>query len=106
MKRTLTLLCTALLGAGLLTCLPTGCDNGNKKPPVVTLAEFNEINYGMTGDQVVAIAGSGPTDSRAVTAGQYANTGTQDDWTNPDGSQMTIIFVNNVVVLKGETNLQ
>ena len=52
----------------------------------------------MTYDQVVAIVGSSPSQTRSVTTGQYANTGTEYEWDNADGSKMTVIFVNGTVV--------
>jgi hypothetical protein len=91
---------------GVLFCWTTGCDSGDSDGSVeVTLSEYNEIQVGMSLDQVEAIIGGGPTRSASAT-GPYANTGTAYQWVNLDGSAALITFEDDRVVLKSQVNLK
>jgi len=85
----------------------SSCENGSSGP-IVTLSEYDEIQYGMSYDQVVAIVGDHETSSAQATGGPYGATAYAYVWENKDGSRMVVTFANtNVsVVAKAEQGLQ
>lgn len=97
-------LCTVIC-AGLMLFTLCGCDDGSSWK-TVTLAEYNQVQYGMTHDEVVAIFGEDPNSTESVTTGQYAYTGTVERWINDDGSYASCTFSNGKLVLKYEQNLK
>jgi hypothetical protein len=70
--------------------ISAGCggsgDGGGDDDAIVTKAEYDQIQIGMTYDQVVAIIGSPATKVESDTKGN-----TQYDWTNPDGTWVWVI---------------
>ncbi len=104
MKFLVQVFCGFLLGVAVLF---SGCENnGNKYSPTVTLAEYNQLAYGMNYDQVVGILGRHENKVTSATGGPYAQTGTVYTWFNRDNSELLCTFVSTTLVLKAETNLQ
>jgi|GEM_PF-5204107 len=69
-----------------------------------TLAEFEQVETGMTLEQVEGVLGEGEEVSRIAVAGApetviYA-------WKNPTGSNATISIQNGVVITKAQTGLK
>lgn len=91
----------------LALMLLTACENDDDRT-LVTLSEYNEIQYGMSYDQVVAIVGDNETSSARATGGPYGATAYAYVWENRDGSRMVVTFAttNVTVVAKGEQGLQ
>ena len=104
MKKLMRILFGILLGVAIQ--LSVGCDNSSNPKVTVTLAEYNELTYGMSYDMVVAIVGRHEDRTTSVTAGPYADSGTVYRWDNRDGSVMLLTFVSTTLVAKAETNLQ
>jgi hypothetical protein len=76
-------LAAVIISAG---CGGSGDDGGGDDDAIVTKAEYDQIQIGMTYDDVVAIIGSPATMVRSDTKGN-----TQYDWTNPDGTWVYVI---------------
>jgi hypothetical protein len=71
---------------------------------LVTMAEFNEIETGMTWEEVVAIAGQ-PTEE--LSRNKIADIETvMYQWTNPFGPNMNVMFQNGKVVQKAQFGLK
>ncbi|MEI6808770.1 MAG: hypothetical protein WCN95_08605 [bacterium] len=66
--------------------------SGNAGHPIVTRAEYDQIQNGMTYDQVVAIVGSAGSETLNAGGGTFAYT-----WLNPDTSGAEVIFMNGAV---------
>lgn len=92
-----------LLLLGAVLSFTQGCENDDDT--IITLSEYNEIEIGMSYDEVVAIVGDGPTRTASAT-GPYENTGTAYQWINDDGSSAVITFENDKVVLKAQVDLK
>src|SRR5688572_32891886 len=101
MPSTMRLLLVALVSVGAVVL--SGCSKPpppSLPPPVVTLSEFNKVTPGMTYQQVVD----------AVGAKEGAKGDLTDkviyDWTNPDGSRMTVTIQGDRVVSKTQVDLK
>jgi len=96
------------IAAILIATLLTGCASGND---IVTLSEYNQISYGMSYSQVASIIGyegiqtSGgtmdgiPGVMPSVTTEMYM-------WRNSDGSNLIVMFQNDALVNKTQTELE
>ncbi len=74
------------------------------EPPVVTLAEYEQIREGMTYEQVRGIIGApGQELSRSDLAGY---TTVMYSWSNPNGSNMNAMFQNGGLVNKAQFGLR
>jgi hypothetical protein len=102
MKQIAAVVLGVLLGIFVFTSV--GCEKHHD--PIVTLAEYNELTYGMTYDQVVAIVGSEPTNQGSVTAGTNAASVVVYEWVNHDDSKMVCTFENLILILKAQVNLK
>ncbi|MDT8321559.1 MAG: hypothetical protein RQ826_13620 [Xanthomonadales bacterium] len=73
-------------------------------PPVVTLAEYKQIQEGMTYERVQAIVGvAGEELSRSDVA---SYTTVMYSWSNPNGSNMNAMFQNGTLVNKAQFGLR
>ncbi len=77
---------------------------GRSEPPVVTLAEYEQIREEMTYEQVRSIIGDpGEELSRSDIAGY---TTVMFSWSNPNGSNMNAMFQNGSLVNKAQFGLR
>jgi Domain of Unknown Function with PDB structure (DUF3862) len=93
-----------LLSCSLLSV--SGCN----RSPVVTKAEFDQLETGQTYDQVKGIIGDpGKETMHDVAAGIMTGTHqtlTAYTWTNPDGSMASAEFENDKLTSKMQTGLK
>lgn len=101
------LLAGAGFAAAFFLMVSTGCEH-NDDETVVTLAEYNEIQYGMSYDQVVAIVGDDPTSGASASGGPYGASAWAYVWENDDDSRMVVTFAttNGSVVAKAQQDLE
>jgi predicted RNA-binding Zn-ribbon protein involved in translation (DUF1610 family) len=97
------LLCALMADRSLLKVAPGGWASLFGSPPVVTIAEYERIQEGMTYDQVSAIIGeAGEEISRSDIAGyrtvMYA-------WKNSNGSNMNAMLQNGRLITKAQFGL-
>ena len=99
---------TSLLVVALFAVLGCGGSGSTNK---YTLDKFNQVQTGMTYDQVKSIMG----DAGQVTTESKSPSipGVSDEiiikgyeWQNPDGSNMQIMFMNNQVDTKAQAGLK
>jgi len=76
----------------------------NRKPPVVTSLNFENIKVGMSYNEVRTIIGSGGTKQPARDNPLTNPNATEYIWLNPDGTSMTIVFDSNQKVETIRTN--
>ena len=94
-------LVTLLIIGGICLCvsIPNGLDSN-----VVTMAEFNQIQTGMSYEQVVKIIGApGEEMSRVDLAGYLT---IMYGWNNPNGSNMNAMFQNGFLISKAQFGLK
>jgi hypothetical protein len=73
------------------------------KPPIVTLDEYDQLKEGMIFGEVYAVVGDlGEEKSSTHLAGVESQA---IQWTNPDGSNMLVLFQNNQLVSKSQSGL-
>ena len=92
----------------LLATVMTGCSSGSN---VVSKAEYNQIENGMSYSQVVSIIGDGGTESSSGTIegvpGVMPSITTKlYMWQNSDGSNMNAIFQNDKLTTKAQFGLK
>lgn len=77
---------------------------GSGSPPIVTLAEYEQIREGMTYGEVIAVIGSpGEELSRSDMAGYVT---VMYSWSNANGSNMNAMFQNGRLVTKAQLGLR
>ena len=90
--------------------MPTICPTTGTAPPTtvnpfptISLSEFNQIQTGMSYDQVVAIVGSPGTLS---VSGNVAGTDNKIyEWSGADGGDASVQFQNGAVIVKAQADL-
>jgi hypothetical protein len=105
MKRTAILF--NIVFPGIMSCLFAGCGSA---PNVVTMAEYSQVQNGMTYQQVLSVIGqTGEEVSSAAAPGTTGGTVSETQtyqWKNPDGSSMTVIFWNKKLMGKAQHGLK
>ena len=91
-----------LIGLVLMICLWGNLAGTSTQE--VTMAKFNQVENGMSAEQVFAIMGSSGTKTVDQEIAGY--TGQIYQWQNPGGSNMIVQFQNGKVVQKAQAGLR